>query len=315
MNILIFGAGAVGSMFGAFLARGGHKVTLLGRVGHLDAVAKGGLRVRGIWGEFRVKDLELFRSVEEMVGMTSTFDLIFLTVKSFDTEEAVSELAPLLSPKTTLVSFQNGLGNVETILKTVKPEQFLVGRIITGVELTPGELEITVSADAMALGAVPGAVPQLSAEKLSEVLRSSGIPTRAVSDIMARIWAKVIYNCALNAPCSLLEIPYGKILDHSETRRLMTRIVEECYLVAKGHVELDPPNASEYVDLLVGELIPKTAAHYPSMLRDLKKARPTEIGALNGAIVARGRASGIPTPENEHVLEEIRRKEKTLLRK
>ncbi|HTL71425.1 MAG TPA: 2-dehydropantoate 2-reductase, partial [Candidatus Eisenbacteria bacterium] len=137
MKVLVFGAGGIGSVFGGFLARTGHEVTLLGRPWHLDAVRKNGLTITGIWGDYRIKAFDLETSAAELARRDPSFDLILLTVKSFDTARAVEELAPLMKEETMLVSLQNGLGNVETILKKVPADRFLAGRVIFGVETAP----------------------------------------------------------------------------------------------------------------------------------------------------------------------------------
>src|SRR3989338_1679449 len=104
MKILIFGAGGIGSVFGGFFARMGHEDSLLGRPWHLDAIRRNGLLITGIWGEYRVKAFDLYDNVHELQKRNIPFDLIFLTVKSYDTRQAVDKLIPLLRDHTTLVS-------------------------------------------------------------------------------------------------------------------------------------------------------------------------------------------------------------------
>ena len=302
VKILIFGAGGVGSVFGGFLARMGHEVSLLGRPWHLDAIRKDGLLITGIWGDYRTKAFDLYTGIDEIRKKDIPFDLIILTVKSFDTETAAKELAPLMHERTTLVSFQNGLGNIETILTKVKQGQFLIGRVIFGVETSPGVAKITVTADATAIGALSGARPKISAEDLAHLLSLCKIEAKAVPNILTYIWAKVVYNCALNGICALREIPYGKILENDETKEAMKAIVRECYAVAqKKGVAMEPATADAYIELLIKTLIPRTASHFPSMLQDLKKGKRTEINALNGAIAKLGDELGIPTPANHAI--------------
>lgn len=309
MKILIFGAGGIGSILGGFLARMGHEVSLLGRSWHLDVIEKNGLTITGIWGDYKVKAFDLFRSTGEIPKNGRDFDLIFLTVKSFDTEKAVDELLPLMGESTTLVSFQNGLGNIETILKRVRPEQFLIGRAIFGVETEPGIARVTVAADTLAVGSMPGVKPKMSAESLAHLLTLSKLQAKAVPNIIATIWSKVIYNCALNGLCTILEAPYGKVLEEETTRDQLKRIVHECYAVGqKKGISLEPPTADGYVDLLFNTLIPKTASHYPSMLQDLKKGKRADIDALNGAICSLGKTFGIATPENQLILDLVLKK-------
>ena len=307
MKVLIFGAGGVGSVVGAFLARTGHDVTLLGRSWHLDVIEKQGLIVTGIWGDYRVKAFDLYRNVEEIRAKQPSFDLIILTVKSYDTENAVRELLPFMQENTTLLSLQNGLGNVETILANgVKPENYLAGRVIFGVETEPGKAKVTVNADDILIGALPGVTPKANVYSLVQSFNNAKLPARGVTDILTHIWAKVIYNCALNAICSLREMPYGKILESEETRRMMDDVIRECYAVGlKKGVMLDPPDAEGFIEKMVQRLIPSTAAHFPSMLQDLKREKRTDIDALNGAIVRYAKELGISAPANEKLTQQI----------
>ena len=311
MKILIFGAGGVGSVVGGFLARTGHDVSLLGRTWHLDAVAKQGLLITGIWGDYRLKAFDLYRSTEELLKKDPSFDLIVLTVKSNDTEDAARELLPLMKENTVLVSLQNGLGNVETILAAgVKPEQYLAGRVIFGVELSPGIATVTVNADDILLGPLPGVTPRANVYSLVQSFNAAKLPTRGVADILTHIWSKVIYNCALNPICSLNEMPYGDILESPETRERMHRVIRECYSVGmKKGITLDPPAPEAFVERMEQKLIPSTAAHFPSMLQDLKRGKRTDIDALNGAIFRYAQELGIPAPENEKLTRQIRETE------
>lgn len=308
MKILIFGAGGIGSVLGGFLARMGHDVALLGRAAHLNEIRKKGLTITGIWGDYRVKAFELFENASDILTKNLSFDLIFLTVKSYDTRRAIEELAPLMKEATTLVSFQNGLGNIETILEKIPAERFLPGRAIFGVETEPGLARITVQADELVVGALPGVTPKRNPVEVAHLLSLAKVQTKAVPNILTHIWSKVIYNCALNAICTLHEMPYGKILEREGTRRAMEAIVRECYAVgaARG-VALEPPTADGYLELLTGALVPKTASHFPSMLQDLKRGKRTEIEALNGAIARSGRELGVSALQNQKVAEAIRK--------
>ena len=305
MNILVFGAGGIGSVLGGFLTRMGHDVSLVGRDWHLDVVRKQGLIITGIWGDYRIKAFQCYRSASEIPK--NNFDLVLLTVKSYDTAKAMDELLPFLGEKTTILSFQNGFGNIETILeKGARPENYLVGRVIFGVELEPGVAKVTVSADDVRIGGLPGIETTLSAFQAARIFSMAKIPAQPVPNILAYVWSKAIYNCALNGICSLNEMPYGKILESDQTRKAMERVVQECYAVGlKKGITLDPPNHDDFITLLKEKLIPSTAAHYPSMFQDLKRGRRTEMAALNGAIRRFGEELGIPTPENKRIEEDI----------
>ena len=301
MKILIFGAGGVGSVVGAFLARTGHDVSLLGRPWHLDVIAKQGLSITGIWGDYRMKAFELYTQASDVQAKKIPWDVIILTVKSFDTEKAIQEIVPLMQEQTMLLSLQNGLGNIEKILNGgVKAENFIVGRIIFGVETNPGIAKVTVNADSVRVGSLPGVETRMKPFQMAQMLNTAKIPTEAVPDILTTIWAKVIYNCALNPICTVHEMPYGKILESEKTWQAMDRIIEECYAVGlKKGIRLNPKTADEFKLLMRKKLIPSTAAHHPSMLQDIRRGKRTDIEALNGAISRYGQQLGIPTPEND----------------
>ena len=310
MRILVLGAGAIGSVLGGFLARAGHDVTLLGRAWHLDAVRDHGLRISGLWGEHWVKRLSVATRPEE-VAAQPPFDWVFVCVKSPQTAEAAAQLPAWLGPKTLVCAFQNGLGNYETLLRTVPAERLALGRVIFGVELAPGHVRVTVFADEVLIGSPDARCPGTHAAALAAALQESGIPARATATILVALWAKVLYNCALNGLSALFEVPYGKLLEHPAAERLMKAIIEEAYRVAAAcGVRLEPSEAGAYLELLFARLIPDTAGHRSSMLQDLRRGRVTEIDALNGAIVRFGGEAGLATPANALVARLVHAKER-----
>jgi 2-dehydropantoate 2-reductase len=128
-----------------------------------------------------------------------------------------------------------------------------------------------------------------------------------VTDIVSHIWAKALYNCALNPLGAILGVPYGALGDHPETRELMRLIIEEIYQVAQAKgISLPFSEAADYFHHFLENLVPPTAAHWPSMWQDLQASRPTEIEALNGAMCRYGREFGVLTPYNDAVTRLVR---------
>ena len=309
MRVLVFGAGAIGSVLGGFLAKAGHDVTLLGRAWHLDVVRRDGLQISGLWGAHHIHTLVIATRWEEVAGQP--FDWVFVCVKAHQTRVAVEEMARHLDARALVCAFQNGLGNYEILTEQIPPSRVALGRVIFGVELSSGHAHITVCADDVLIGAPDRRVPAESVSTLASALKASGIPCRVTSDILGVLWAKVLYNCALNGLSTVLEVPYGKLLERDVCRRLMRRIIEEVYRVAAARrIVLEPATADEYYQLLVRKLIPDTAAHHASMLQDVQRGRPTEIDAMNGAVVHLGEEADVPTPANALVTRLVHAKER-----
>jgi 2-dehydropantoate 2-reductase len=240
-------------------------------------------------------------------------DWAFVCVKAYDTDEAVRTLAGLTGPATLVCAFQNGLGNYETLLRHLPAERVALGRVIFGAELEPGHVRVTVCADEVLIGSPDPRFPQEQAARLAAALQESGVPARATATILTALWAKVLYNCALNGLSTLLEVPYGKLPGHPSAERMMRAIIEEAYRAAWAHrIPLEPAAPQAYLELLFGRLIPDTAAHRPSMLQDLRRGCPTEIEAMNGAIVRLGGEAGLEAPVNALVTRLVHAKEQFL---
>jgi 2-dehydropantoate 2-reductase len=312
MRILVFGAGAVGSVLGGLLARAGHAVTLLGRPDHVTAVRTKGLAVEGIWGNHQVRRIEAISEPPTSGG--DGFELVLLTVKSYDTAAAVETIRRLSDAATTVVSVQNGYGNVQQLLSAFARDRVFGARIITGVELPePGRVVVTVSADDIRLGP-PEGEPDLMARaaEIAGLLAAAGIPISATDRYREFLWAKILYNCALNPLGALLRASYGQLAADAGTRRLIERVIDEAFATARSAgIPLFWSQAGEYRRHFFDELIPPTAAHYPSMLRDLDRRGRTEIDALNGAVVEIARATGLSAPVNEALTSMIKLRELT----
>lgn len=298
VKLLIFGAGSLGSVVGGFMAKAGHEVVLIGRKAHMDAVRRGGLRISGIWGEHRVSNLRCMESVEGI--SRGEFDLIVVTVKSYDTRGAGERIAPLVDDRTLVCSYQNGLGNAEILAETIGSKQVFGARAIYGVWMPePGHAEVTVIAQPTALGTYDPETGEDRVREIAEAMNAAGLPTVFTDRIATVLWAKVAYNCALNPMSALLDVPYGEVGRLPETRALIGDVVRELYAVGNAmKIPLEPPTPEEYLELFFDKLLPPTAEHYGSMREDFRRKRRTEIDALNGAIVRYGEQHGVSTPVN-----------------
>jgi 2-dehydropantoate 2-reductase len=308
-TILIAGLGAIGTVFATLLKKQGHSVFALARERYLGALSEGRTAVTGIWGEHQALLDGIYGSIEQLRELT--FDLVLLTVKSYDTAAATEQIKPLIRSGTLVIVAQNGLGNYEIVSGVVGKEHTLLARIIFGVKLhAPGRAEVTVIADDVRIGQPDEAVEPERVRQVADMMATAGIPTSFAADVMAILWDKVLYNAALNPLGAVLECAYGQLADNQETRKIMDRIIDEIFQVARAEgAELNWASAEEYRRYFYTRLVPPTAKHYPSMYYDVKAGKRLEIDALNGAIVRRAREKGIPVPANELVTGLIKAKE------
>jgi 2-dehydropantoate 2-reductase len=313
-RILIAGAGAIGSVMGGLLAAHGQRVTLLGRRTHLDAIARGGLHITGIFGDHVVRGLELADSPEQLAGR---FELILCCAKTYDTASLADAIAGRLADDGVVVSMQNGLGNIEMLTERFGLARVLGARVIFGAELKPGASHVTVIAEPVAIGPAPAlhgeSAPELAtrAGQIAALIDTAGVPTVARNDIMPVIWSKLLYNVALNPLGALLRMHYGALADDPDLRPIMNAAIDEAFSVALAEkVALPFSDAAAYRDVFYSKLIPPTYDHRPSMLGDLERRGRTEIDALNGRVFELAQRHGLAAPTNRTLMRLIKAAER-----
>ena len=298
MNFLIYGAGALGQALGCMLASDGNQVTLILRDRFVGTISANGLSVTGIFGDYRVAAdaLTLTTSITGIEG--SQYDAILLTTKSYDTRAAAEDLASRQDCNCPVVSMQNGCGNIEQLIELLGPERSFGARVITGFEITrPALVTITVSADAIHLGAGVGSTIPRQATAIAGAIARAGLPCIAVEDVHQSLFAKLLYNCALNPLGAVLGVNYGALADASETRAIMDGIIEETFGVVRAMgAKLPWQDPEQYKTYFYETLIPATYDHRPSMLQDLEQSKPTELKGLIGYVSKHGKTHKIQTP-------------------
>ena len=168
-----------------------------------------GLEIGGIWGTHHVAGIRTVTAVE---AIPPDIELCLVTVKSFDTAALARALAPRLRPGALVLSLQNGVGNAEAIAAACGWPATLAGMVIIGFEIpAPGRVCVTVAADTIKVGRLDGQMDAAVATT-AQVLAGAGIPCDAVPNVRAYLWAKVLYNAALNPLGALRRVPYGDLV-------------------------------------------------------------------------------------------------------
>lgn len=314
-KVLIFGSGAIGSVIGGFLALSGESITLYGRKDHIEAIRADGLQIKGIWGDHCVKNIKAEHEIGSLQGQG--YDLILLTVRAYDLEQVLPDVKKIANATTILVSMQNGLGNIEKISRFFPKNNILGSRVIFGAKkVKAGTVEVTVYAEEVMLGPVQG-TPTDAFEKLYTVaedlagrLSKAGVPSLPTREVEKYIWAKVLYNAALNPLSALLSATYGNLADNPHTRTMMKEIIQEIFSVAQAkQIPMFWDSPDGYWKKFIEQEVPATQAHRSSMLQAIEAGKPVEIDALNGAVVEMAREMAISVPVNDLLVRLIRAKQ------
>jgi 2-dehydropantoate 2-reductase len=271
MEVLVFGAGSLGSLVGGLLART-HDVTLVGRDPHVTAVHESGLRVSG--------------AVETTTHPAATTDgeghdadLAVVTVKSFDTAAAAESLAT--GNVDTVLSLQNGLTE-ETLAERLPDATVLAGTATYGADRPEAGHVACTGVGRVTLGALAGGTDP-AAERAGWAFRTAGVETLVAADMPRRRWEKLAVNAGINAVTALARVENGALAD-GPAQVVARRAARETARVARAEgVTLSNRRAVEAVERVVGA----TADNRSSTLQDVAAGRQTEVEAIFGEVVAR----------------------------
>ena len=302
MKALIYGGGAVGLGLASCLLKSKATVDIIARKDTVAALQKNGLIRTGIFGNYRAEPSAFGSYTSPGQIENKTYDYILVCTKSFDSRKAAKNLyeyQSLFGRNTKIVLFQNGWSNAEKFASFFDRQIVYTARVITGFQRqSPNEVVITVHADSIHIGSLFGADVSRVRE-LSELINSGDIPCRTTDRIDKDIWAKMLYNCALNPLGAILDVPYGKLAEREFTRSIMNGIVEEVFTVMNlACHETHWQSAKDFLEVFYAELVPDTAEHKSSTLQDIAAKKPTEIEALNGAVIKLAEKFEVDVPYN-----------------
>lgn len=281
MEIVLFGAGSLGSLLGGLLARA-HDVTLVGREPHIGAIRTDGLRISG--------EIETTVRPDARTEPPASADLAVVCVKAFDTETAAEALADC--ELEACLSVQNGLGN-EAILADRLDATVLAGTCTYGaVHTEPGEVRCN-GVGRVTLGPVDGGSSVL-ADRIGDAFRAAEIPTTVGEDMPERLWEKLAINAGLNATTALARTENGAVLD-GDANKVASEAARETATVAQSEgVSL----GAETAERALARVAEATAGNTSSMCADVLADRRTEVDSINGYVERRAEANGIDAPVN-----------------
>jgi 2-dehydropantoate 2-reductase len=290
MRIGIVGAGAMGGVFGAALARAEHETILFDvNRAHLAAIAERGLTIDGPDG---ARDVHRLAVAVEPAAL-GALDVAVVLVDSANTRAAAEIAAGALKPSGSALTLQNGIGNVEALIETLGAARVLAGSTyVSAAYLGPGHIRHSNVGETL-LGQPDGAAGARAAALAADLARV-GLPARAVPNVMGHVWMKFALNCAINPICAATGLRPGEVMRIASARRALETALDEILAVARAD-GIDLPSAAPRDEILEHA---RTRYNRPSMLQHVEAGRTPEIPALNGALVAAGERLGVPTPAN-----------------
>ncbi len=292
MNILILGAGAMGSLLGARLSKAGASISLYStNRAHMEEIRRNGLMIEELDGNVSNYPLATYSDLEKL---PSNPDLVLVVVKTYATAEAVSRVLGICSPSTIFLTLQNGIGNWEKIAEIAGRERVLAGSTAQGSTLL-GAGRIRHGGNGPTHIGEPGGPATDRVRRIVEIFRGAGFATEPSDNVEQLIWQKLIVNVGINAITGLTGIRNGFIAEMADASDLCSSAVEEAIIVAGacGH-----PIGLEMIERVIS-VARATARNRSSMGQDVDKRKRTEIDAINGAIVRFGKQVKIPTPVNQ----------------
>ena len=294
MRIAIVGAGGVGAYLGVLLANRGDDVFLIDRGEHVRALA-----AEGVYVHSRARgELHATLPATDDPSTVGPVDLVLYCVKTYDNDATIPTLRPLFGAGTSILTVQNGVGNVEALAEAFGAGAVLGGALTGGgTRVGPGQIEhvLPVEAETLDLGALdPASASQ--AEAARAVLAPTGLTVALVSDIQRTLWIKMLAMASLASVGCLTRLGTAAWREHPPTRALYAQLVQEAAAVGRAE-GLDVDDAT--VDWALTQPDRLGPAHRTSMAADLDRGVRMEVEAIQGEVVRRAHRHGQRVPTFE----------------
>jgi len=291
VKIAMLGSGAVGGYYGAKLAQAGHDVTFIARGAHLRAIRERGLLIFSPRG-----DMLVHAAAEDDPARVGVVDLVIVAIKTYDNAAALPSLRAMAGPDTIVLTLQNGVDSAREVAAVVGERAVLAGAtyIATGMA-GPGLIEQTGTHQRIVFGEVFGQHASVSprVRQIAEMLSGAAIDVEAVPDARIPLWEKFVYLAPFAAFTGAARLPIGPVWRDPIIRDRFMAAVDEVTAVARAEQVAIPAGMRDRIVKYMDDLPPATRS---SLLIDLTAGKRIEVEALQGSVVRRGAARGVPTP-------------------
>ena len=290
MRVLVVGAGAIGGYFGGRLLQAGRDVTFLVRPKRASELASAGLVIRSASGDVTLKDPPTVQADK----LSDKFDVVLLSCKAFDLDDAIKSFAPAIGPNTSIIPLLNGMSHLDALDQKFGRERVLGGLCAIAATLNDAREVVQLAPmQSLNFGERDGKMSD-RIRAIAEIFNSGNFGATASEHIMQDMWEKWVFLASLAAATCLMRTSVGNIMASPGGKDFLLGMLDECSAVAaaEGHAPAGP-FFQRTRGLLTTEGSPMTA----SMFRDIKAGQPVEADHVIGDLVARADAAKIPVPK------------------
>jgi 2-dehydropantoate 2-reductase len=290
MRILVVGAGAIGGYFGGRMLQAGQDVTFLVRPRRAAELASAGLVIKSPNGDVTLKNPPAVQADK----LSDKFDVILLSCKAFDLEDAIKSFAPAVGPQTSIIPLLNGMLHLDVLDQKFGRERVLGGLCAIAVTLNDKREVVQLQPmQSLTFGERDGKMSD-RVRAIAEVFASGKFGSVASEDIIQEMWEKWVFLASLAASTSLMRTSVGNILAAPGGKDFILGMLDECSAVAaaEGHAPRAP-----FLERVRGMLTAEGSQMTASMFRDIKVGAPVEADHVIGDLIARGDAAKVPVPK------------------
>ena len=287
MRIGIVGAGAMGGLYGAFLARAGYDVHFLMRRDY-EAVKASGLTVKSYKGDFHLDRVHCYREPEEIGAV----DLVFVGLKTTANPHYPELISPLMGPDTRVLSAQNGLGNDDRLA-----DLFGAQRVAGGLAFLCSNREAPGVIRHLDYGFFQAGnfqrPPDQTLHTFARMMQNAGVECTLVDDLALTRWKKLIWNVPFNGLSALLDLTVDRIMEDTQLHQRAWRLMKEVQAASRANgLNID----DGFLEYMMG-LTVRMKPYHTSMHLDRQRGNPMELEAIIGEPLRRGQQHALHLPE------------------
>ncbi len=288
LKILVVGAGAIGGYFGARLLAAGRDVTFLVRPKRAEDLARKGLEVKSIHGDLHLPSPPTV-TADTIPGH---YDLVLLSCKAQDLDDAIQSFAPAVGPKTAILPMLNGMKHLDTLDERFGREHVLGGQcVISAVRDPEGRIVHLNDLHGMGYGERDRSkTPRILA--VHEAMSNAGFNPHLADDIVQEMWEKWVFISTAAGMTCLMRAAIGDIVK-AKAEDLTLELLAECAAIAKAEGHAPSATAMERNEKT---LTAEGSTLRASMLGDVERGAPTEADHVLGDLLTRGHRHGLRSP-------------------